>query len=96
MGQLLHDLGKLDLAEAYYQRALEGHERTLGRDHPFTLTAVNNVGSLLYGRGKLVLAEPYYRRALEGRERTLGRDHQNTLNSANNLRVLLKAMEKEK
>ena len=80
----------------FLRRALEGYERTLGRDHPHTLLSVNNLGALLKAQGKLNLAEPFLRRALEGRERTLGLDHPGTLLSANSLRVLLKATEKEK
>ena len=78
MGLLLKEQGKLSLAETHYRRALEGFERTLGRNHPNTLTLVGNLGSLLQAQGKLDLAEPYYLRALKGSERTLGRDHPGT------------------
>ena len=44
---LLEDLGKLDLAEPLYRLALEGRERTLGRDHPSTLNSVKNLRLLL-------------------------------------------------
>ena len=71
-------------------------ERTLGRDHPDTLTSVSNLGLLLHSQGKIDLAETYFRRALEGCERTLGPDHPDTLTSASNLKALLKAMAKSK
>ena len=99
LGALLKAQGKLDLADPYYRRALEGRGRTLGRDYPHTLTSVNDMGSLLQAQGKLSLAEPFLRRALEGYERTLGSDHPNTLWSVNKLEGsvgLLKAMKKEK
>ena len=94
---LLQAQGKLDLAEPFLRRALEGRERTLGRDHLDTVGSANDLGLLLYGQDKFTLAEPLFRHALEGNERILGRDHPNTLKSVSNLRVLLKAMkEKEK
>ena len=56
----------------FWRCALERRERTLGPDHPHTLTSVNNLGQLLQDQGKFDLAEPFLRRALEGNERTLG------------------------
>jgi hypothetical protein len=47
VGALLQAQGKLGMAERSYRRALDGRERTLGRNHPYTLTPVNNLGSLL-------------------------------------------------
>ena len=70
---------------------LEGCERTLGRDHPHTLTAVNNVGGLLQAQGKFDLAEPFHSRALEGCERILGDEHPSTLLAVDNLGTLLQA-----
>ncbi len=96
MGLLLKKQGNLDLAEPFLRRALEGWERDLGRDHPQTLSAVNNVGRLLLEQRRFRLAEPFFRRAVEGRERTLGRDHPDTLQSVNSLSFLLNAMENER
>ena len=89
MGSLLREQGKLEEAEPFYRLALEGWERTLGRDHPSTLTSVKNLGVLLQSQGKLTEAEPFYRRALEGQERTLGVDHPSTRLTAEHLRHLL-------
>ena len=47
MGFLLEAQGKLSLAEPFLRRALEGSERTLGRDHPHTLNSVDNSRILL-------------------------------------------------
>ena len=58
MGSLLQDQGKHSLADPFFRRAVEGCERTLGRDHPHTLNSINNVGSLLKEQGKLKEAEP--------------------------------------
>ena len=72
-----------------YRRALEGRERVLGVDHPYTLTSVACLGWLLKEQGKLEEAEVLSRRALEGRERVLGVDHPSTLNARGNLGLLL-------
>ncbi len=57
LGMLLNGQGKVNLAEHFVCRALEGYERTLGRDHIATLTVANNLGMLLRDQGKLDLAE---------------------------------------
>ena len=41
--------------------------KTLGDDHPSTLTSINNFAELLKDQGKLEEAEPLYREALNGR-----------------------------
>ncbi len=83
------DAGRYAGAEPLYRRALEGVERVLGKDHPDTLTSVNNLAEILRSKGDYAGAEPLCRRALEGKERVLGKEHPSTLNSANNLAGLL-------
>ncbi|KAK4097173.1 hypothetical protein N658DRAFT_561942 [Parathielavia hyrcaniae] len=73
-----------------YQRALEGKEKALGRDHTSTLDTVNNLGVLYADQGRLAEAESMYQRALEGKEKALGRDHTSTLDTVNNLGLLYK------
>ena len=73
VGYLLHEQGKLILAEPFLRRSLEGRERTLGREHPHTLTVINNMGFLMQDKGKRKEAEPFFRRALEGHERISGK-----------------------
>ena len=51
---------------------LQASERTLGPEHPSTLTSVNNLAMLLKAQGNLDDAAALFRRALEARERTLG------------------------
>jgi tetratricopeptide (TPR) repeat protein len=58
-----------------YQRALQGKEKALGRDHTSTLDTVNNLGILYADQGKLDKAEEMYQRALEGYEERFGLDH---------------------
>ena len=88
-GNFFLHCGRYDEAEPLYRRALEARERTLGNEHPDTLTSVNNLALLLRRTGRYDEAEPLYRRALEARERTLGNEHPDTLISVNNLAVLL-------
>ncbi|TFH54313.1 MAG: tetratricopeptide repeat protein, partial [Methanothrix sp.] len=85
------DAGRYEGAEPLFRRALEGRERVLGKEHPDTLTSVNNLAALLYSKGDYKGAEPLLRRALEAQERVLGKDHPNTLTYANNLAELLKS-----
>jgi tetratricopeptide (TPR) repeat protein len=60
--------GKLDKAEEMYQRALQGREKVLGRDHTSMLDTVHNLGNLYADQGRLGEAEQMYERALRGYE----------------------------
>eukprot|EP00808_Paulinella_micropora_P002834 g33194.t1 len=71
------------------RRALQTREKTLGAEHPNTLTSVSNLALLLSDQGKLVQAESLYRRALQAREKTLGAEHPDTLISVGSLGSLL-------
>jgi len=71
LGLLYTNQGKLGEAEKIYQRALEGYEKALRRDHTSTLSTVNNLGLLYADQGKLGEAEKMYQRALEGYEKAL-------------------------
>ncbi|KAF2732459.1 hypothetical protein EJ04DRAFT_440977, partial [Polyplosphaeria fusca] len=42
-GKLLSRKGKYNEAAVLSRRVLEGRERALGKDHPDTLTSVNNL-----------------------------------------------------
>jgi tetratricopeptide (TPR) repeat protein len=68
---------------------LAGYEKTSGPDHPYTLTAVNNLALTLQNLGRLDEAESLYRRALAGKEIAAGPDHRDTLTSVHNLADLL-------
>ena len=39
------------------RRALEGYEKVLGKEHPATLTSVNNLAGVLQDQGKYEEAE---------------------------------------
>ncbi len=77
-------------------QVLTDRDRVLGKDHPNTLTSLNNLAALLKSKGKPADAEPLYRRALEGRQKLLGDEHPNTLSSLNNLAHLLRDQGKNK
>ncbi|KAJ4179575.1 hypothetical protein NW767_014587 [Fusarium falciforme] len=81
--------GRYEEAEQVTRRALEGREKVLGREHPHTLTSVNNLGLVLQSQGKYEEAEQMHRRALEASEKVLGREHPDTLTSVGNLGSVL-------
>jgi eukaryotic-like serine/threonine-protein kinase len=74
------------------KRALDLLEKSLGQDHPDTLTSVNNLGLLYDAKGEYAAAEPLLKRALAGWEKSLGQDHPDTLTSVNNLASLFWSM----
>jgi nephrocystin-3 len=88
LGSFLRDNGCYPEAVPLFRRAIEGRERVLGKDHPDTLTSVNNLAVLLHYKGDYAAAETLYRRAIEGNERVRGKDHRETLTSVNNLAAL--------
>jgi hypothetical protein len=56
-------------------------EKVLGKEHPVTLTSMNNLGSALSNQGKYLEAEEIHRETLRLREKVLGNEHPNTLSS---------------
>jgi hypothetical protein len=67
------------------RRVLEGREKALGKEHPDTLTSVNNLAVVLQDQRKYKQAEEMNRRALEGREKVLEKEHPGTLTSVYSL-----------
>ena len=86
---LLAKGGKYDEAQAMYDRALRGYEKSLGPDHTKTRNTVHNIAVLLKTQGKYDEADAMYVRALRGKEKALGPDHPDTLAMVNNLGALL-------
>lgn len=58
-----------------YQRALEGYEKALGREHTSTLDTVNNLDLLFASQNAVNGAREMYVRALAGYETVFGVDH---------------------
>jgi len=83
LDQGLADQGKYEEAEAMAQRALDGREKEVGREHLDTLNSADGLARILYCRGKYEAAEAMAQWALEGRERALGKDNPWTLATAN-------------
>ncbi|MFE1545739.1 tetratricopeptide repeat protein, partial [Streptomyces microflavus] len=77
-----------------HRQTLADHARTLGPNHPHTLTSRNNLANALNHLGEHQEAADLHRQTLTDRERTLGPNHPHTLTSRNNLtttRALLDA-----
>ncbi|KAI0471243.1 kinesin light chain [Xylaria cf. heliscus] len=85
LGNLYSNQGKLDEAEAMYERALQGFEKAWGPKHVFTLDTVNNLGNFYSNQGKLGKAEAMYEQALQGYKEAWGPKHILTLTVVNNL-----------
>ena len=64
-------------------------EKMLGKEHPSTLTSMNNLALVLSSQGNYEEAERIHRQALALRETVLGKEHPNTLGSMNNLASVL-------
>ena len=89
LGNALRERGYFPESKILLTHVLAADERTLGVEHPETLTSVNNLATCCLDMGQLKDAEALYRRALEARERTLGAEHLDTLVSVSNLAIYL-------
>jgi tetratricopeptide (TPR) repeat protein len=84
-GPVFDNQGEYGKALEWYQRALDGYENTLGKDHPNALDTVHNMGLVFFDQGEYGKALEWYQRALDGRENTLGKDHPFTFNTILNM-----------
>ncbi|WP_280466410.1 tetratricopeptide repeat protein [Nocardia brasiliensis] len=84
----LIDTASLDRAIAVGFRTLADSQRILGPDHPYTLTARNDLAGAYESAGQLDKAIPLFEQTLTETERILGPDNPNTLIGRNNLAVL--------
>mmetsp|Transcript_12506 Transcript_12506/g.22801 ORF Transcript_12506/g.22801 Transcript_12506/m.22801 type:complete len:605 (-) Transcript_12506:35-1849(-) len=82
VGAVNYTLQNYEKALEFYQRALKGEERTLGKAHPNTLKAVMNIAIVCEGLKDYGKAEEYHKRALGSFEEHLGNQHQHTKNAA--------------
>ncbi|KAJ3295359.1 Kinesin light chain 3 [Borealophlyctis nickersoniae] len=87
---LFMDQGKYDEAEPLCVDSLEIFRRVLGKDHPDTLSSIDNLAGLYMDQGKYGKAEPLYVDCRERSRRMLGEDHPDTLMTINNLAGLYK------
>ncbi|KAJ5991482.1 hypothetical protein N7522_011689 [Penicillium canescens] len=85
LGLLYADQGRLQEAQALYERALKDKEKTWGPEHTSTLDTVNNLGGIYADQDRPQKAEAMYRRALEGKVKAWGPEHTSTLDTVHNL-----------
>jgi tetratricopeptide (TPR) repeat protein len=85
VGSTLYEMGDYQGALEWYRRALDGREKTLGKDHPNTLSTVHSMAIVFDNQGEYDKALEWDQRALDGREKTLGKDHPNTLSTVHNM-----------
>jgi serine/threonine protein kinase len=85
LGTTYHYLGEPPLAIRQLARTLEIRAAVLGRDHPDTLLAQNDLALAYRDDGQWDRAIPLFERTLEVEAAMLGADHANTLLTQNNL-----------
>ena len=85
MGRVYGSLGLYGRAEPLLNRALEIRQGLLGRSHPQTLRAMDDLGWNLTRQGHYAEAEKLLKESFAGRRRALGPEHPDTLNSMSNL-----------
>jgi tetratricopeptide (TPR) repeat protein len=73
------------MALDWLQRARDACHKTLGRNHPSTLTSVSNTAAVFIEQGEYIKALEWYQHALDGWEKTLGEDHPSTLLTIHNI-----------
>lgn len=85
MGKLYHLQWKHGMAMEWYERALVGQEKALGKGHLDTLRTAYNTANIFYYEGRYSMAMEWYGRALVGWEKALGKDHPDTLRTVSNI-----------
>lgn len=85
IGRCEHSLGRYQSAEVAHRQVLEQRKAMLGKEHPHTLTSMNNVALALSDQGKSVEAEKMHRETLVLREKILGKEHPDTLMSMSDI-----------
>jgi tetratricopeptide (TPR) repeat protein/predicted Ser/Thr protein kinase len=85
IGLAYFDMNVYPEAQLHLERAVELRKRTLGPDHPDTLTSMDDLGVLYNLQSKYAAAEALLSQVLAARQRVLGNDHQDTLATMSNL-----------
>jgi tetratricopeptide (TPR) repeat protein len=86
--------GKYEQREQMYRESLELGQKALGREHPDTFNAMNNLALLLDTRGKYREAEQINRELMKLKRMVLGPKDPSTVNSMNSLAVVLDSQKK--
>jgi len=79
MGKVYTNLGLYSEAEPLLTKAVETSRQVLGKDHPDTLTAFNDLANLYWYQNRFAEAEPLYLELVETRGRLLGDEDPATL-----------------
>jgi tetratricopeptide (TPR) repeat protein len=86
---VLHDLGRLEEAEAEDRTVVAARQLVLGDDNPDTLASRGNLALVLRDMGRLNEAKAEIRAVVAARRRLLGPDHPDSLASRSNLALVL-------
>ncbi|GMI08780.1 hypothetical protein TrLO_g10156 [Triparma laevis f. longispina] len=78
LGSIGTETEEYDMALEYYERALKGSEKAMGKNHPDTLGTMMNIAIVHEAAGEFKDAEEIYQRTLEGHVSLLGKDHEDT------------------
>ena len=89
MGGVVMSMEDYEGALDYYQQALRGKGKVLGKTHPSTLSTIMNIAAVYKKSENFTKAEEMYRLALDGREKSLGKEHEETKDCARGLVILL-------
>jgi tetratricopeptide (TPR) repeat protein len=89
VGRCEQTLGRYRSAERAHQQVLERRKYELGKEHPDTLTSMNNLALALSRQGKYAEAEALHREELALKEKVLGKEHPHSLTTMSNLALAL-------
>ena len=79
------DTGRYAEAETLYERVRAINERTLGPEHPSTVTTLHNLATVYRDTGRYAEAEALFEQVRAINERTLGPEHPLTATTLANL-----------
>jgi len=85
IGVTYYDMNIFPEAQQQLERAVELRRRTLGPEHPDTLTSMNALGVLYNYQSKYAAAEALLSQVLAFRQRVLGPEHKDTLATMSDL-----------
>jgi tetratricopeptide (TPR) repeat protein len=88
--RLLRKQGQPAMAAERAQRCVDLARRSLGPDHPATMTATGNLAWALWELGQVARARRLQERVLEARRRQLGEEHPDTLWAMGGLATILR------
>lgn len=89
IGLAYFDMNIYPEAQLHLERAVELRKRTLGPDHPDTLTSMDDLGVLYNLQSKYGAAEALLSQVLAARQRVFGNDNQDTLATMSNLALVI-------